>query len=48
MEYGITEECRGAESDHQSVEILVDAVELIVFVKKGNNDDTEQRAEADK
>ena len=47
MEYGITEECRGAKSNHQSVDVLVDSVELAIFLQERQKDDPKKRTGTD-
>ena len=47
MKYGITEQSRGAKGNHESIEILVDAVELVVLVEEREKEYTKQRAGTD-
>ena len=43
VKYGVTEESRGPQSNHESVEILVHVVELVVLVEQRYEEDTEKR-----
>jgi hypothetical protein len=43
VKYGIAEESRSAQGNHESVEVLVEAVELIVLVEKREEENTKQR-----